>query len=120
MCFFLFLLFPSSSQDRVIGVVVSDPNGLCMSSTGILLPSSSGHIQSLFDVASRLSEEGEHPIIQVQGSTTEILISHMDGYTTGVARDIPFNIQQQQTTSATQQEQAELDPTNQQPPQQQQ
>jgi hypothetical protein len=96
-----------SSQPSVIGVVVSDVSGLCMGSSGILLPSSSGHIQSLLDVASRLSDEGEHPIIHLQGQATDVLISHTDGYTTGVARSAPFTLEafQTQTTPTDQQQQ---------------
>lgn len=90
----------SSSQDSVIGVVIADGNGLCMGSSGSFQPAASGHVQSILDVASQLSEEGEHPIIQVQGAQTEILISHIDGYTTAVARAIPFNMEQQAAATA--------------------
>jgi hypothetical protein len=61
-----------------------------MGAHGSLLPASSGHVQSILDVAARLSEEGEHPIVNISGSSTDILITHTDGYTTAVARAIPF------------------------------
>lgn len=61
---------------------------------GTLLPSSSAHVQSLLDVASKLSEDGERPVISLQLSASQILISHTDGYTTAVARAAPFSMQQ--------------------------
>lgn len=85
--------------------MVSDVNGLCIGASGSLLPASSGHVQSLLDVASLLSEEGEHPTIHIQGAHSDILITHADGYTTGIARARPFTrgvLQQQQQQQADQ------------------
>lgn len=67
---------------------------LCTAARGTLLPSSSAHVQSLLDVASKLSEDGERPVICVQTSSSQILISHTDGYTTAVSRAAPFTMQQ--------------------------
>jgi len=79
----------------VCGVLVSDTNGLPLACTGVFMHSGmlsgnglSGVVQSIFDLAVKLSFDGEHPTLQFNTNQLQILISHNDGYTTSIARKL--------------------------------
>jgi len=82
-----------AGEAGVQGVVMADPLGLCMAVRGTFMPESSGHAQALIDLGSKLSEDGELPIVHVQTNKSEILIAHADGYTTAVQRTSNFTHQ---------------------------
>ena len=84
--FFLVLIILCFLRVAVLYRVV-----LCCAASGSLLPGSSAHVHSLLEVASKLSEDGERPVIAIQTASSDILISHTDGYTTAIARASNFS-----------------------------
>jgi hypothetical protein len=69
--------------------------------TGVFLPASSAHVQNLLEISARLADDGEHPVVHIQSSRSDILVHHSDGYTTAVARASNFNEEFQQQAAAT-------------------
>lgn len=68
--------------------------------TGVFLPASSAHVQNLLELSARLSDDGEHPVVHIQSSASDILVHHSDGYTTAVARASMFNEEFKQAAEA--------------------
>jgi len=73
-------------KDGVTGIATADKQGLCMGARGSLPAASSGFVQSIFESAVKLSFDGEHPVVSIETSKSQILISHSDGYTSAIAR----------------------------------
>jgi hypothetical protein len=55
----------------------------------------------LLEISARLADDGEHPVVHIQSSRSDILVHHSDGYTTAVARASNFNEEFQQQAAAT-------------------
>lgn len=81
-----------------------------MAASGTLLSASSAHVHSLLEVASKLSEEGEHPVIHIQAQHSDVLISHTDGFTTAVQRHSNFTKEAFQAQGAAAAEQPATEP----------